>query len=212
MSYVKNPDTQPGKKGQSNITAIENQVLGSNVDVVYGTGQSFVPGRNVATGMKATGIIGSEKAVQLDVSHRAGVSSLLDIKAEYPSSQSWLLNKGLAEFDPNKAIQLDYNNNNFDKPYSYLKGTNVVFTFTTGGTSGGIGIDVNPYYSENYYIDERMQDKMVLYTGTPDNLTVVPWTSNFGSGLYVDGQQATTYYLRIYNMPTGILTILVEDD
>jgi len=103
--YVKNPDVQPGKPNQVNVTAIENQLTGG-AQPIYGTGQSqtaygpsFSGGQDKhssnVTGDKVnsaygnfTTTIGSDKAVPPHLFRRAGVSSAQDLQSVRPSSQA----------------------------------------------------------------------------------------------------------------------------
>ena len=105
--YVKNPDSQPGKPNQVNVTAIENQLTGG-AQPLYGSNFSqsqTAYGPNFAAAQAGhssnvvgdkitqaegdfTSTIGGDKAVPPHLFRRAGVSSQQDLQSVRPSSQA----------------------------------------------------------------------------------------------------------------------------
>lgn len=98
MAYIQNPDTQPGKKGGKNVTAIENQQAYTR-DLAKVTGRVDAYGntssQDVSFGGKSTGIIGSEKNAALELATLPGRSSAANLQAAAPSSQSQTFGTGL---------------------------------------------------------------------------------------------------------------------
>lgn len=211
--YVKNPDTQPGKKGTANFNAIENQGIGNGVIPFYGTGKFLVPMKNVSVGAKGNGIIGAEKAAKIDISHRAGVSSALDTVSAAPSSQSYLLEIGLASPRPIYNI-LDYNSDNVDKVIVYNH-DEVWYKFTTPVVMGSLSVDIVPQIDGTNIDDVNLitDNRMNVFVGTDTHLTPVAWSSQIGNlgGNFI-GVSNTVYYLRIVSLPSGLLNIGVTDN
>ncbi len=218
MPYVANPDTQPGKKNSANFNAIENQGIGNGVIPFYGNGTKYlVPMKNISKASKTIGILGSEGACKLDVYRRAGVSSTLDEEFASASSQAYLLNKGLVRELTFIALTFDSEGGNADLAIDYINGEEAWYKFTIPDNETPVDVNVIPQIDEENLADADAYLKMSLYTGvdngTDNTLTLRDWDDSFsGGGLIADAPPNTTYYLKVFNLPTGSLSIVVEPD
>jgi hypothetical protein len=212
MTYIPNPDSQPGKKNAANFNAIENQGIGNGVIPFYGNGTKYlVPMKNVSKASKDIGILGSEGACKPNISHRAGVSSDLDEVACAASSEAYNLNAGLVR----EFIELIYNSEeeNLDRAIPYVSGHIKWFKFTMPSGGGGIALDIYPKIDNEFLDDADVIHKMSFYTGTEDNLVLRDWDSPFTGGAYINTTlSSTTYYIKVFGLPSGSLSIKIIDD
>lgn len=208
MAYISNPDTQPGKKGQANFNAVENQGMGEGSVPYYQRGRSEIPMKNVSKAGKDNGILGSKDAAQLDTYKRAGVSSALATKEAAPSSQAYLLGLGLVH---NPLIALTYGTYVEELQTNYVNGTVQWFSFTTPSGSSR-DVDINPYLNGSQVDLEDVYLKIAVYANMTD-ASPIAWTSHWTGGGYISSLSGSTiYYVKVFNLESGVLNMVVQDD